>query len=247
MSRHGGPWADRLGLAPLRQEWQRNARLRTGVVLALGLVSLWVLMALADRLDARVAERDRLAAQLQRLRAVAQDRRWDALVADMRVVDAQWRARLWREPTEGRMQAALQDWLRNQVATMGLAPRELAVAVVQDAPTGGVAAAAPRSPGAGSAPGPGLPPGLTVVRARVALDLPALRLHEWLARLASAPGLTRITRLSVSNADRPAVEVEIEALFRMADAATVPAAREEPAPNTVPGPSPASVPGAGPR
>lgn len=243
MSGLGAPWAERLGLAPMRQEWQRNPRLRTGVVLALGLVSLWVLMALADRLDARVAERDRLAAQLQRLRAVAQDRRWDTLVADMRVVDAQWRERLWREPTEGRMQAALQDWLRNQVATMGLTPRELAVAVVQDTPPGGGAAAGARLSAADNAAGPGLPPGLSVVRARVALDLPALRLHEWLARLASAPGLTRVTRLSVSNADRPAVEVEIEALFSMADGTVSPAAM----PVLAPASAPAPASGAGPR
>ena len=198
-----------------RDEWQGNPRLRLGVLLAGTLLALWALLTLADRLDAAVAERDRLAAQVQRLRAVAGDPRWDAVAADLRVIDAQWRSRLWREPTEGRMQAALQDWLRTQVTAAGLVPREL-VASVQpvQAPAD---AAGPGTRAAAEAGSVMLPEGVRVVRARVTVDVPALRVHELLAALAQAPGHLRLSRLAVANVERQATELEVEALFTAAE------------------------------
>ncbi len=201
-----------------RDEWERNPRLRLGALLAGALLAVWALLALADRLDAAVAERDRLAAQVQRLRAVSADPRWDGMAEDVRVIDGQWRSRLWREPTEGRMQAALQDWLRTQVTAAGLAPREL-VASVQPLPAPGtVAAAGAAAPGEAAAPA--LPEGVRVVRARVSVDVPALRVHELLARLADAPGHLRLSRLVVSNADRQTAEFEVEALFIAAESSS---------------------------
>lgn len=191
-----------------RDEWERNPRLRLGALLAGALVGLWLVLALADRLDAAVAERDRLLAQVQRLRAVTGDQRWDGVAADVRVIDGQWRGRLWREPTEGRMQAALQDWLRAQVTAAGLTPREL-VASVQPLPAPGERSGVPGA----DAGMPPLPDGVRVVRARVVVDVPALQVHELLARLAAAPGHLRVSRLSVTNADRQTAEFEVEALF----------------------------------
>ncbi len=206
--------------AAWREEWERNPRLRLGALLAGSLVALWVLLTLADRRDAAVAERDRLSAQVQRLRAVASDPRWEAVAADLRVIDGQWRSRLWREPTEGRMQAALQDWLRTQITAAGLVPREL-VASVQPLPAPGEA-----PPGLNAAEAVRtlpLPEGVRVVRARAAVDMPAQRLHELLALLPAAPGHLRLSRLSVTQADRQTAEFEVEALFT----ASEPAAGQE--------------------
>ena len=178
-------------------------RLRLGAWLAGALLALWGLLAMADRLDEQIAERDRLAAQVQRLRTVAQDTRWGPYRDDVRVIDGQWRSRLWREPTEGRMQAALLDWLRGQVSAAGLVPRELSATVLP----------LPGSDAARTVAVAALPEGISVVRARVTVEVSPLMLHESLARLVQAPGLTRLNRLVVANGDRRVTELEVEALF----------------------------------
>jgi hypothetical protein len=191
-----------------REEWERNPRLRLGAWLAGALLALWGLLAAADRLDEQVAERDRVAAQVQRLRSVAQDSRWAPYRDDVRVIDGQWRSRLWREPTEGRMQAALLDWLRSQASAAGLVPRELSATVL---PPPDPEAARPQA-------APALPAGIRVVRARVTVDVSPLVLHELLARLVQAPGLTRLNRLVVATGDRRVTELEVEALFTAGEA-----------------------------
>ncbi|MCD0420818.1 hypothetical protein LOC51_26675 [Rubrivivax sp. JA1024] len=190
-----------------REEWARNPRLRLGVLLIVAIVGLWALLAAADALDERVAERDRLVEQVQRLRSAGRDERWLRLRDDARVLDAQWRGRAWREPTEGRMQAAVQDWLRAQCEAAKLVPRELAASVLAR-PADAQPPAAPAS-----AAEPVAPADTRIVRARLVVELSPLALHELLARLIDAPGMTRLTRLDVQNTDRKLVELELEALF----------------------------------
>jgi hypothetical protein len=188
-----------------RRELQDNARLRAGLLAIGGLLWLLALLELADGLDAARLERDRLADEVQRLQAVAGERAWPDFRDRVQQRLGDVRSLAWREESEGRMQAALQDWLRQQLAGAGIQPREVVVSVLSPATgaTGDAAAAA----------GAALPPEARIVRARMVFDFQGERLHRFLAALPASRQWIWVSRLVVDNDRRRQVELEVEALF----------------------------------
>lgn len=188
------------------RELRENPRLQLGLAVVVGLLWVLGLLELADRLDAARTERTRLADDLARLGSVAEGARWPRLRDDAQQRLADYRALAWREESEGRMQAAMQDWLREQFAALGVQPRELVVSVLP-------AAAAPAGQVAAESSAGTLPPEMRVVRARATFEFDPQRLHRLLAALPESRRWTWVSRLSVDHGTRRLVELELGALF----------------------------------
>lgn len=185
------------------QELRDNPRLRAGLALIVGLVWLLGLLELLDRRDAAEKERARLADEMLRLRAVGAEQHWPAFRDQARQRLTDYRSLAWREESEGRIQAMLQDWLREQLAAVGIQPRELQVVVL---PPG---ATLPGEAGRRQA----LAADMRIARARLSFDFKPDSLHRLLAALPSSRHWIWVSRLVVGNDTRRTVELELEALF----------------------------------
>lgn len=187
-----------------RDEWARNPRLRWAALAVLALLALWLWLAGSDALQAQRAENDRLAQDSERLQRLQGEGFWREHRDTARLLDEAWQGRLWKAPSDGRLQAQLQDWLQAELAAAGLKAREVEVQVL---------------PAQGA---------LRVARARLLVDIDPARVHELLLRLGDAPGLTRVTRLQVratnatnaTNAPSAApalgqAELELEAAYQL--------------------------------
>ena len=184
-------------------ELRGNPRLRIGLVAVGVLVWLLGLQQLSDGLDAARAELAQSSEELQRLRTLRGEQHWPAFRDQAQTRLADYRSLAWREESEGRMQAMLQDWLREQLATAGLQPRELAVTVLP-----------PRAaPAAGDKRQAELPADMRLARARLSFDFKPDTLHQLLAALAASHRWIWVSRLAVENDNRRTVELELEALF----------------------------------
>ncbi len=184
-------------------ELRRNARLRVGLAAVGLLVWLLGLLELSDALDAARAELARSSEEVQRLRAVRGEQHWPAFRDQAQARLADYRSLAWREESEGRMQAMLQDWLREQLAIVGLQPRELAVTVLPARPA---ATADDKRKSE-------LPADMRLARARLSFDFKPDSLHQLLAALAASRRWIWVSRLAVENDSRRVVELELEALF----------------------------------
>ena len=186
-----------------RDELRSNVRLRIGLVAVVALLWLLGLLELLDMLDAARKDRSRLHDEVAELRLVGGEQRWPILrdQAEQRLAD--YRSLAWREESEGRMQAMLQDWLREQLATVGVQPRELSVTVL---PARSVAPAERSKKSE-------LPADMRIARARLSFDFKPDTLHQFLARLPASQRWIWISRMSVENDSRRLVEIELEALF----------------------------------
>jgi hypothetical protein len=189
----------------LRDDWQRNPRLRLGAGLVLAILVLWALLAADDALSAQRESLSRLRVERDRLQQLQKEVHWPEQRDALRLLDAHWRGRSWKAASEGRMQAQFQDWLRAQLQASGVKPRELNVAVLADE-------------------GP-----LQRLRARASGEVNPLNVHELLLRLNDAPGLTRVTRLVVRNTPpQSSIELELEALYEGAQPAAATASEPTP-------------------
>lgn len=186
------------------QRLEANPRLAVGVAVAVGLVWVFLLLDLADRLDAaRRAERS-AALQLERLRGVTGDERWPGLLDTVNQRLTAFRDRAWREDSEGLVQARMQDWLQEQLGAAGLVQRELSVSLpVPLEAREGVEA----------------PPDMRLVTARLSVDFTPQGLNSLLARIAGSTHWVRVDRLLVRNWGNPTVELELSGLFIIVPAA----------------------------
>lgn len=186
-----------------RDELRGNVRLRTGLVAVVVLLWLLGLLEMLDQLDAARKDRSRLNDEVAELRLVSGERRWPTLRDQAQERLADYRSLAWREESEGRMQAMLQDWLREQLAAVGVQPRDLSVTVL---PARSVTPAQ-RSRKAE------LPADMRIARARVSFDFKPDTLHQFLAKLPASQRWIWVSRMSVENDSRRLVELELEALF----------------------------------
>ncbi|MCU0918928.1 MAG: hypothetical protein MUF16_01100 [Burkholderiaceae bacterium] len=184
-------------------ELRSKPRLRAGLALVLGLLWLLGLLELSDALDAARMERARLSDEVARLREVGAEPRWPAMRDQTEARLADHRALAWREESEGRMQAMLQDWLREQLAAVGVQPRELVVTVLP---------ARTVSPAANGRKVE-LPADMRIARARLSFDFKPDALHQVLARLPASRRWIWVSRMAVDNDSQRVVELELEALF----------------------------------
>lgn len=186
-----------------RDELRANARLRVGLVVVAALIWSLGLLEMLDRLDASRRDLERLRGEVEELRLVGTQRDWLPMreQAEQRLAD--YRSLAWREESEGRMQAMLQDWLREQLAAVGVQPRELSVTVL---PARGVA---PAERGRKAE----LPADMRIARAQLSFEFKPDALHQFLSKLPQSRHWIWVSRMSVENDSRRMVELELEALF----------------------------------
>lgn len=171
-------------------------RALAGLLVLAGLAALAVLMEFDDRLAIRAQEVSMLESQLARWRSSAAQTHWPAAMKDGRVRMAEFRARAWREESEGRIQASFQDWLRE---TLGEQTKvsELSVSLPQ-------------------AHGENLPDDMRLVRARLVAEFASESTTAFLGRLATQERWLWVERLAVKNHPRQRmVEIELVALFAL--------------------------------
>lgn len=186
-----------------RDELRSNARLRIGLMVVVALVWVLGLLEMLDQLDAARKDRSRLTGEVEELRLVGKEQHWMALRDQAQQRLADYRALAWREESEGRMQAMLQDWLREQLAAVGVQPRELTVTVL---PARGVTPA--QRDGKAQ-----LPADMRIARAQLSFEFKPDALHQFLARLPASLRWIWVSRMSVDNDNRRMVDLELEALF----------------------------------
>lgn len=187
------------------------ARLRAEPRAAVGLAVVLLLAWFAALLewDAAVAAQQAqvrtLQAQVARLQGLAgQAPQWTQAREEAALRLAELRARAWRAESEGRMQAQLQDWLRDALTDAGLPVRELVVTLpLADAAAQGTPESAPT-----------LPPDMRLVRARVRVAFDPEALMGWLAALAVQERWVWVEGLRVLNQPgNQYAELELAALF----------------------------------
>jgi hypothetical protein len=184
-------------------ELRSKPRLQAGLAVGLALLWLLVLLELTDALDAARQDKARLIDEVARLRTVGAEQHWPAMRDQTAGRLADHRSLAWREESEGRMQAMLQDWLREQLAAAGVQPRELVVTVLP---------ARTVSP-SGSGRKAELQADMRIARARLSFEFKPDALHQILARLPTSRRWIWVSRLSVDNDGQRVVELELEALF----------------------------------
>ncbi len=199
----------------MMQAWVDEVRAKPRLAAGLGVVVMlvWVLGLLElDAAQQRAqAEQLRLSEELTSLRAMAGEDAWRQQRDQAFERLAQLRSRAWREESEGRMQAAMQDWLRERSAVHGMPARELSVTVLPPAGAAEPAVATVAAEASATAD-------LRLVRARLVADFQPQGLHALMAEFASHPQSVWVTRLSVRNGARRTLEMEIEAPFIVASA-----------------------------
>lgn len=194
------------------RELEKNRRLRLGLLAAIVLLWLFALLELDDHLASLRAEEEQLQGQIARISALLQEDHW---LGDREKINrnlAQFRARAWREESEGRIQAHFQDWLQEQIEFSGIQPRELAVSLPQAGAAGQANATGLETPGKQPTVAE-LPPEMRVVRARLVFDFQIESLHDLLTYLAASEHWLWIERMTVQNGGTRTVELELGALF----------------------------------
>lgn len=177
-----------------RQELRDKPGLRLGLLVVIALAWIYGLLELEAAQAAASQERLQLVEEVARMQGLGSEADWrrqrDEVFARLTAL----RGRAWREESEGRMQALLQDWLRQNLSSQGLQARELTVAVLP---------LAPQDQGSD----------LRLLRARLAFDFDADRLHGLIGALYQGPGAVRMPRLLVRTSGRPSVEMDLDVLF----------------------------------
>lgn len=187
------------------RELEQNRRLAIGVLVATSLLWVFLLLDLAERVDSAQAEELRLSRQVQRMREAASEAEWPRYRDEVNQRLSEFRARAWREESEGLVQARMQDWLQQQLGAVGATQRELAVSLP-------VAIEGPE--------GLELPPEMRIVRARVVFDFQPAGFNALLEALSASSQWLWVETLRVRNwGGSPSVELELGALFIVGEGA----------------------------
>jgi len=176
------------------QELRAKPRLRLGLLAVIALAWVYGLLELEAAATAARQEQARLVDEVARMQGLGTEAEWRQQRDEVYARLTALRARAWREESEGRMQALLQDWLREQLAAQSLQARELTVAVLP---------LSPQDEGSD----------LRLLRARLAFDFDADRLHALIGNLYQGPGAVWMPRVLVRTVGRRSVEMDLEFLF----------------------------------
>jgi hypothetical protein len=194
------------------RELEQNRRLRLGLMVAVALVWCFALLELDEQVTASRKSMRQLQGQIARIKATAKEDHWHEYREMTTRTLAQFRSRAWREESEGRIQAHLQDWLREKLAHGGLEAKELVVSIPQ---ASGPAREGAPEPVVSDEPPPEneLPTEMRVVHARMVFDFQEGPFNDLITTLSSSDHWLWVERLTVRNWGTPTVELELGALF----------------------------------
>lgn len=177
------PWAQ------LREQWQESRLVRLGAWLGAALLSVYLLLAGFDEVDA-LQERNRgQVAELIRLQALAKETEWPERHREATALKAAYDTAVWMDSDLALSEAGLQDWLRNVTQRLGLKVRE--ITLVRAEPT--------------AKPAGHVPAGYVEVHARVSVELQRTPLLLLLAEMANQERRIVVERLAIRGQSQPAI------------------------------------------
>lgn len=190
----------------LWRQWVRpfaeNRRLRWGCLVIGVLMGVPLLLDYQEALAVKDKEIAQARRDLARLNAILEEDYWPARSQEAALLLANLRERVWREESEGLMQAALRDWVSRILATQGLQVRNMSVRV--------------DPPGeANHSGGVPLPVEMRVVRAEIELELNAPGLVAFLEELYRQPRLIWVERFSMHTQTQRDISLQIAAMFAL--------------------------------
>jgi type II secretory pathway component PulM len=187
------PWAQ------LREQWQESRLVRLGAWLGAALLSVYLLLAGFDEVDALLERNRGQAAELTRLKALAKETDWPERRREAMALKAAYDTAVWMEPDLALSEAGLQDWLRNVTQRMGLKVRE--ITLVRAEPT--------------AKPSGSVPAGYVELHARVSVELQRAPLFVLLAEMANQERRIVVERLAIRGQLQPAIaEMDLRILAR---------------------------------
>ncbi len=200
-------------MIPFQRELQDNRRLRLGLMAVVAIVWVLALLQLDDHLSAARQEEGQLRGQIIRLQAMGKEDRWPGYRDRVTKNLAQFRARAWREESEGRIQAHLQDWLREQLAEGGIKADELLVSLPQGYETPAEGTEESMTGIEKTRSEDDLPPEMRVVHARLTFAFHEQPFLKLMNAISGSAHWLWIERLTVRNWGKRTVELELGALF----------------------------------
>lgn len=187
------PWAQ------LREQWQQSRLVRLGAWLGAALLSVYLLLAGFDAVDAALTRNAELATELARLQALSKETEWPERSREAAALKAAYETAVWADPDIALTQANLQDWLRTVTQRLGLKVRE--ITLVRAEPS--------------AKPSATLPSGYVELHARVSVELQRTPLFTLLAEMANQERRIVVERVAIHSQSQPATaEVDVRVLAR---------------------------------
>lgn len=187
------PWAQ------LREQWQESRLVRLGAWLGAALLSVYLLLAGFDEVDAMLERNRGQAAELSRLKSLARETDWPDRRREATALKAAYDTTVWMDTDLALSEAGLQDWLRTVAQRLGLKVREITLVRAE-----------PSAKAAGQ-----VPPGYVEVRARLGVELQRTALFTLLAEMANQERRIVVERLSIRGQGQPAVaDLDLRILAR---------------------------------
>lgn len=111
---------DSLSWQAARDEWRKNARLRMGVWLVLGILAIYGVLWLNDQIAPLQQDYRRLHRQLARLEQLKVQRHWPESAERAALLRQQMESRLWQASSPGLAQANLYGWLHEHLKKIAI-------------------------------------------------------------------------------------------------------------------------------
>lgn len=187
------PWAQ------LREQWQESRLVRLGTWSGAALLSVYLLLAGFDEVDAMLERNRGLAVEVTRLQALANEKDWPERRREAMALKVAYDTAVWMDTDLALTEAGLQDWLRNVTQRLGLKVRE--ITLVRTEPS--------------ARPDGNVPPGYVELRARVSVELQRTPLFVLLAEMANQERRIVVDRLSIRGQGQPAIaDMDLRILAR---------------------------------
>lgn len=180
----------------LTDQWKSSLILRLGT---LGIIVVLVLNGILDlrqAIDDQIKRQQQLIGQIAKSQRYANDKDWPILAEKTNLTLVELESRLWRSPTAGLAQAALNDWLTGTIKTAGLTKAQ--IDITQDTRQNKESA-----------------DNITRVGARMTFEFTPATLAGWLGAVEQNSKQIIIERLLVRRQPIPRVEAQIVAPFRI--------------------------------
>lgn len=152
-------------------------------------MSVYLLLAGFDHVDAMLERNRGLAVEMTRLQALAKEKDWPERRREALALKVAYDTGVWMDTDLALTEAGLQDWLRNVTQRLGLKVRE--ITLVRADPS--------------TKPAGNVPPGYVELRARVSVELQRTPVFVLLAEMASQERRIVVERLSIRSQSQPAV------------------------------------------
>ena len=204
-------------VATLRQEWNENASVRTGVLLIVGILWLYGLLVWHEALGERDRALDQKARQLARMEAQAAETQWPDRLKEAEGRLLRFESSVKVVDSLGQAQADLQDWLNEQARTAAV--RNVAVTLAGAPPVSAFGGSPPGASAEGSprsmAGGPEVALGLGwVVRAKVQSEFSPVAAYDLLAALSSGSRRVWIESMAIRLQPAPRLEFQVASAYR---------------------------------